>query len=605
MKRVLYIFRFVMFLTIISLVGKVAFMLYNAGEHCTLQNIFNILWAGLTFDLSVAAFLTVPVWLVTAFSLRYPKMRLRAILSPYLVLVLLFVIIVTVGDIVMYHHWKFKVDASIFNYMSSPGSAGASAPMWYIVTCLSSAAILFIGTSVAAILMTPKRVMEEGSGVNRTNFLATGALLAFTVWGLSGQRCTEASVFEFQPIVLNHAAVNTPGHMLHSLWIYHRAPEKQVRSMKDVVCDDLMQGLYPEQMDDITDTLLTTTRPNVLTIQLESFGASFVETLGGAEGVTPELCRWMRQGVNFTNAWSNSFRTDRGTVSALSGYLSYPTYSLMMEDDCLGHFPSLASTLAALGYKTDYLYGGHSENMNKRAYLLASGFQTIWDISNLDVAEEERDAWGANDSISFQRLYNILTTRKDSAWYFGYQSISSHEPWTVPYHKLENEVYNAFAYTDHCLGAFLDSLSHTPVWENLVVIIFADHGSMYQLDYQHPMFFRMPLLMVGGAVKQPKTYNMFVSQSDMVGTLLAQMQISRKDYPWSRNVLSKNYTYPFVYATYPSGMLYADSTGVTMMDLQSGCVVYSDGDEADSRVQRTKAILQRSYDKLREINIEH
>ena len=588
-----------MFLTIISLVGKVVFMLYNAGEHCTLQNIFNVLWEGLPLDLSIAALLTLPVWVVTAFSLRYPKMPLRAILSPYLVLALLFVVIVTAGDIVMYHHWKFKLDACIFNYMSSPGSAGASAPMWYIVTCISSALILMSGAIIAAILMTPKRIMEEGKGINRTNFLATGALLVFTVWGITGKRCTEASVYEFEPIVLNHAAVNTPGHMLHSFWIYLQAPQKQFRSMKDEECDALMQDLYPEQMDDITDTLLTTSRPNILTIQLESLGASFVETLGGAEGVTPKLCRWMRQGVNFTNAWANSFRTDRGTVSALSGYLSYPTYSLMMEDDCLGHFPSLASTLAALGYKTDYMYGGHSENMNKRKYLLASGFQQIWDISNMDVPVEERDAWGANDSISFLRMYNKLTTKKDSAWYFAYQSISSHEPWTVPYHKLDNEVYNAFAYTDHCLGTFLDRLSRTPVWENLVVVIFADHGNMFQLDYQHPMFFRMPLLMVGGAVKGPKTYDMFVSQSDMVGTLLAQMQINRKDYPWSRNVLSKNYQYPFVYATYPSGMLYADSTGVTMMDLQSGCVVYSEGEADNNRKLRAKAILQRSYDKLR------
>jgi phosphoglycerol transferase MdoB-like AlkP superfamily enzyme len=594
-----------MFLTIISLVGKVAFMLYNAGEHCTLPNIFSVLWEGLPLDLSIAALLAVPVWGVTAISLRYPKMPLRNILSPYLVLCVLYVVLVTAGDIVMYHHWKFKLDACIFNYMSSPGSAGASASVTYIVTCISSAVIVIVGAIVIAIRMTPKRILEEGRGVNRTNFLATGALLGFTVWGITGQRSSEASVFEFEPIVLNHAAVNTAGHMLHSLWIYQQAPDRQFRSMKDEDCDALMQDLYPEEMDDITDTLLTTTRPNVLTIQLESFGASFVETLGGAEGVTPELCRWMERGVNFTNAWSNSFRTDRGTVSALSGYLSYPTYSLMMEDDCLGNFPSLASTLAANGYTTDYLYGGNSENMNKRKYLLSSGFQNVWDISNIDVPQEERDAWGANDSISFQRLYSMLTKKKDSAWYFAYQSISSHEPWTVPYHKLDNEVYNAFAYTDHCLGSFLDRLSKTPLWENLVVIIFADHGSMYQLDYQHPTFFRMPLLMVGGAIKEPKSFGMFINQSDMVGTLLGQMQISRKDYPWSRNVLSKNYTYPFVYSTYPSGMLFADSTGVAMMDLQSGCVVYSDGEDGDSRVLRTKAILQRSYDKLKEINIEH
>lgn len=595
----------VLLLTAISLLGKVIFMLYNAGEHCTLQNIWNVLWTGLPLDLSVAGLLTLPVWMVTAATMYYPNLRLRASLLPYLVVVLLFVVIVTVGDIVMYHHWKFKLDASIFNYMSSPGSAGASAPMTYIVTCLSSAFIAIVGAIVIAIRMTPKRITEDGQDLNRTNLLATGALLVFTIFGITGHRITEANVFEFKPIVLNHAAVNTTGHMLHSFWIYLQAPGKQMRSMSNEECDRLMQDLYPEQMDDITDTLLTNIRPNILTIQLESFGASFVETLGGAKDVTPELCRWMQKGVNFTNAWSNSFRTDRGTTSVLSGYLSYPTYSLMMEDDCLGNFPSIASTLSDLGYQTDYLYGGHSENMNKRKYLLASGFQNIWDISNMDVPEEERDAWGANDSISFQRLYSMLTARTDAAaWYFGYQSISSHEPWNVPYHKLDNEVYNAFAYTDHCLGTFLDSLSKTRVWDNLVVIIFADHGSMYQLDYQHPMFFRMPLLMVGGAVKVAKTVDTFISQSDITATLLAQMQISNKEYPWSRNVLSKNYQYPFIYATYPSGLLFADSTGVTMMDLQSDCIVYSDGEETDLRVSRTKAILQRSYDKLKEINIK-
>ena len=593
-----------MFLTVISLVGKIAFMFYNAGEHLSLLNIRDVLWAGLPLDLSIAALLTLPVWAVTAATMYYPDLRLRAVLWPYLAVMMVFVVIVTAGDVVMYHHWKFKLDACIFNYMSSPGSAGASAPMWYIVTCLSLAAVLVLGTVAGVVLMTPKRIDEEGRGVNRTNFLATGALLVFTVFGITGQRVTEASAFEFQPIVLSHAAVNSPGHMLHSFWIYMQAPDDQFRCMGDEECERLMQDLYPEQIDDITDTLLTIPRPNVLTIQLESLGASFVETLGGAEGVTPELCRWMERGVNFTNAWSGSFRTDRGTVCALSGHPSYPTYSLMMEDDCLGHFPSLATTLSGLGYRTDYLYGGHSRNMNKRKYLLASGFRKVWDIDNLDVPQEERDAWGANDSITFRRLFDILTTRTDSAWYFGYQTISSHEPWTVPYHRLPNKVYNAFAYTDHCLGTFLDSLSETPVWDNLVVLIFADHGNMYQLDYQHPMFFRMPLLMVGGAVRGPKTLDMFVSQSDMVRTLLAQMRISGRDYPWSRNVLSRNYRYPFVYATYPSGLLFADSTGVTMMDLQSGCVVYGDGDKAESRILHTKAILQHSYDRLKDINIK-
>ena len=95
-----------MLLTAISLLGKVIFMLYNAGEHCTLQNIWNVLWTGLPLDLSVAGLLTLPVWMVTAATMYYPNLRLRASLLPYLVVVLLFVVIVTIGDIVMYHHFE-------------------------------------------------------------------------------------------------------------------------------------------------------------------------------------------------------------------------------------------------------------------------------------------------------------------------------------------------------------------------------------------------------------------------------------------------------------------------------------------------------------------
>ena len=136
-NRVLYIFRMVMLLTAISLAGKVMLLCFTMQESTLHCRTFGMsCGTGLPFDLSVAALLALPVWVVTAATMYHPNLRLRAILSPYLVLAFLFVVLVTAGDIVMYHHWKFKLDASIFNYMSSPGSAGASAPMWYIVTCL-------------------------------------------------------------------------------------------------------------------------------------------------------------------------------------------------------------------------------------------------------------------------------------------------------------------------------------------------------------------------------------------------------------------------------------------------------------------------------------
>lgn len=603
MKRLHYILTLVLFLTSLAILGKVGFLLYNGGDDCTMDNVLRVLWTGLPLDLSVSALVALPVWVVTGFTLFFPNMRLRAILSPYLTVVLFFMVLITAGDLVMYHHWKFKLDASIFSYMTSPGAAGASAPAIYIITCISTAVLVVLSFILAAIFITPRRIGSPASQRIRGCYALLGLVLMFAVYGINGKRGDEASAFFSDKIVLNHAAVNPVAHMAHSMYIYTQPSASQCRYMTDEECDELLVNLYPEDMDDITDTLFCVEHPNILTIQLESFGASFVESLGGAKGVSPELDAWMQRGISFTNAWSNSFRTDRGTASVLSGYLSYPTYSLLMTDSCLSYLPSLAHSLAAEGYRTSYLYGGNSTGMNKRKYMLSTGFQKMWDISNLDVPEAECDAWGANDSIALQRVYRIISESPDSCWYMGCQTISSHEPWDVPYHRLDNEVYNAFAYTDHCVGSFLTQLSQTPAWRNLVVIIFADHGNMYQLDYQHPDFFRMPLLMVGGAVREPKRYDMFINQSDIVATLLSQMGIKHSQFPWSRNVFSRKYTYPFAYCTYPAGTLFADSTGVTMTDLQSGQVVYSEPDDGGLRVSKTKAILQRSYDRLKDINI--
>ena len=48
-----------------------------------------------------------------------------------------------------------------------------------------------------------------------------------------------------------------------------------------------------------------------------------------------------------------------------------------------------------------------------------------------------------------------------------------------------------------------------------------------------------------------------MNQSDMAATLLAQLGISHKEFNFSRNVLGKDYNYPFAYYTYNNDLLSA------------------------------------------------
>lgn len=604
-------------LLVATILGKVEFLAYNRDiMFFTMSELMQVLWHGLPLDISTVAMAVLPVWFITLLTVKWPSMPLRWIVGPYIGIVTFLMGCVTGATIIMYENWKFLLDASIFSYMSSPGNATASASVYYIVTRIGLILLSSILLSFLSVAITPKSIVPRkgryGGGGRRqqhapqrhtTAYLLTGLLLCFMLWGVNGRRADERSAFHSEKIMLNHAAINPVGHMVRSLWTYSKDFNEQFRLMPEDECNTIFAQIFPTDTEDITDTLLRTRRPDILTIQLESMGAPFIESLGGAKGVAPELCQWMTRGVNFTNAWATSFRTDRGTVSALSGYVSYPTTSLMMTDSCLPLLPSLAKTLKEYGYTADYMYSGNSNHMNKRKYMEAVGFR-MWDIEDIDVAPEERDVWGANDSIAMNRMLGLIQRTKqengaEKPFFWACQTISSHEPWEVPYHRLDNKVHNAFAYTDHCVGQFLDSLSHTPVWDNLLVVIYADHGHTYGLTFDNPEFFHMPLFFIGGAVSKVRTYDTIIAQNDMVATILSQMGIPHnEEFPWSRNVFSRNYTYPFAYCNYPAGALFVDGSGKTMMDVQSGYIMADEPEPSGKRLKHLQVMLQKTYDTI-------
>lgn len=617
MKRTLYILSLTALLLVATILGKVEFLAYNRDiMFFTMSELMQVLWHGLPLDISTVAMAVLPVWFITLLTVKWPSMPLRWIVGPYIGIVTFLMGCVTGATIIMYENWKFLLDASIFSYMSSPGNATASASVYYIVTRIGLILLSSILLSFLSVAITPKSIVPRksryGGGGRRqqhapqhhtTAYLLTGLLLCFMLWGVNGRRADERSAFHSEKIMLNHAAINPVGHMVRSLWTYNKDFNEQFRLMPENECDSIFTNIFPTDTEDITDTLLRTRRPDILTIQLESMGAPFIESLGGAKNVAPELCQWMTRGVNFTNAWATSFRTDRGTVSALSGYVSYPTTSLMMTDSCLPLLPSLAKTLKGYGYTADYMYSGNSNHMNKRKYMEAVGFR-MWDIEDINVSKEERDVWGANDSIAMNRMLGLIRRTKqengpDKPFFWACQTISSHEPWEVPYQRLDNKVYNAFAYTDHCVGQFLDSLSRTPVWDNLLVVVYADHGHTYGLTFDNPEFFHMPLFFIGGAVSKVRTYETIIAQNDMVATILSQMGIPHnEEFPWSRNVFSRNYTYPFAYCNYPAGALFVDGSGKTMMDVQSGYIMADEPEPSEERLKHLQVMLQKTYDTI-------
>lgn len=630
MKRIAYLILLFLYLLLVNVAGRAAFLYYNrALSFFNMTDLVKTELLGLPMDMAVAsALMAVPV-LLTLLSLKWERLAMRRTAGVLLWMTVFVTVCFTCADFIMYEHWKFKLDASVFAYMSEPGEMSSSTPVSYLVSRIGLSVLAAFAAGFLAFRFTPRSFSARGlRHAKRVRgwvvWLAGVLVLLPMILGVTGV-IGEKLAFQKVQIVgknltvrnnifLSNAAVNPVFHMAHSLWLYSKDADRQFPLMDGKEARELTSRLFPADTEDITDTLFTTTRPNILTLQIESMGAVFVKDLGGKYGegagmfssgqetVTPELCRWMQQGINFTRAYASSFRTDRGTVSVVSGALSYPTVSLMMQDSVLAlmeqgsGIPAIPSTLRRAGYSTCYLYGGEPSFMNKGRYLSAAGYERVMGIEDIDVKKSERDQWGANDSIAFERLFSYVTSEERKApWCVGFQTLSSHEPWKVPYERLRDRILNAFAYTDHCLGRFLDRLSQTPVWDNTVVIIFADHGYPYNQFYDRPDFFHIPLLFVGGALRRTGNVEKLISQSDIAATVLSQMNITHRQFPYSRNVFSSRYVSPCVYATYPAGVMLMDGRGFSMYDHQSG-IFTSEPDTL--REKQLKAILQDSYDNL-------
>lgn len=602
-KRIIYISLYFLTVLLIFILQKPLFMLYNGavGNGIALTDYLQVMIHGASLDAATAGYLTAFPFLLVLISIWFNTFPLKKILWGYYVIVALLISVVFVVDMALYTFWGFKLDASIFLYIDSPKQALASVSIGFIVLrvlimLLLIALNVWLLLKVTPSVLTATKKRWAGTGIM---LLIGGVLFIIIRGGVTESTSNVGQVYFSNDQFLNHSAVNPDFSLLSSMGKTQDFAS-EFNFFDETKRAELFDGLYPLTDGDSIVEVLNTKRPNVLIILMEGFGGAFVEPLGGLPDVTPNFNRLSEEGVFFTNCYANSFRTDRGTVCTFSGYLGLPTASVMKIPAKSHTLPAISEELVKAGYKTDFLYGGDINFTNMKSYLLSKGYQRLTANTDFTLAEQTSNAWGVNDDITFEYLYNQLKERKDSPWHTAFLTLSSHEPFEVPYHRLKEQIPNAFAYTDDCLGKFIDKLKQTPVWKDLLVICLPDHGFYYPREGLNtdPKFFHIPLLWLGGAVKQPVKVDKIMNQADLAATLLGQLGIDHSAFNFSRNVLGSNYIYPFAFYSFNNGFAFRDSTGVTVFDNNSQTIVLDEPVGGEKRLDRGKAILQTVYDDL-------
>nr|WP_210401283.1 alkaline phosphatase family protein [Prevotella sp. HMSC073D09] len=595
--------------TAISVILKPVFMFYNhsAFKDCNFTDYLAVIWHGLPMDVSVAGYFTIIPALLALISIWLHPALIRILHRTYLALASFLISIVYCTDAVLYGFWQFRIDSTPFFYfLSSPKDALASVPIWWVL--LGIVVVLLLTAVLFFILCKTIGTFPESKGIAKDRLIASGvmvvvlALLFVPIRGSLGTSTMNLGrVYYSENQKLNHAAINPCFSLLSSL-MNDEDTKDQYRFMAADEANKLFSQITDKTKQGGTDAvfkLLNTNRPNIVMVVLESFSAHVMKSMGGTANVAVNMDKWANEGVLFTNFYANSFRTDRGLAAILAGYPAQPTMSIMKYPNKTGNLPMFPQKLKKAGYQLKYYYGGDADFTNMRSFVTTAGFEDL--VSDADFPIKLRlSKWGVPDQYVFDRALADIKSQAPNATHLSViQTSSSHEPYDVPFKKLNNKILNAFAYTDNCLGKFVAALKKLPSWKNTLVVLVPDHQGCYpeDMDNYSPQRYHIPLLLLGGALKAKGPIATLGSQADIAATLLSQLGFSYSEFTFSKDMLNPNVPH-FAFSTVPNAFMMKTTDNTVFYNCETNKTILDNGKTPGKNLPYGKAYLQKLYDDI-------
>ena len=632
MKQIIWFVKTYATFVVLFVLQKPLFLFLEKGSATQpVDNIFTelpaVIWHGLPLDLSMAGYLSVIPGLLSIAVVWLKRELVKPIMNIYFIIASLFITCSFLLNASLYPYWKYPLDSTpLFYFFTSPADAIASVSIWQVILSIVILIVLTIGVWFTLRMRGEKRQQYSrysygygGFGSGKRNrfddfdrhrgrtsiilLLLTGLLFLPIRGGITVSTMNTGQAYYSQNAYLNHSAVNPLFSLLESI-THQEDFASQYRFMKDKEADKIFATMTSTS-DENTYPLLNEATfkkgtPDILIVIMESFASDIMPSMGSYKDVAVCLDSIAQQSILFTRFYANSFRTDRGMVSILSGYPAQPTTSIMRYPRKTSQLPSIARNLAKYkNYKTTYYYGGDADFCNMRSYLVSQGYQHIISDANFPI-EDKLSKWGVPDHILAARMMKDIKAQQNEKrpMLRILQTSSSHEPFEVPYHRLKDKRLNAFAYTDSVMGAIVREYRKLPRWKNTLIVFVPDHVGGYKenLNDHDRSRYQIPLILAGGAISRPMKVGIIGSQHDIAATLLGQLGVEHREFTFSKNMMS-DATPKFAFFAVNDAFGIVSEENSLIYDNRAKRIVYDKG-EKGFNLKRGQAYLQKLYDDL-------
>jgi phosphoglycerol transferase MdoB-like AlkP superfamily enzyme len=601
-RRFVCFFRLFLFWILFFAICRTVFLVYliSFSHKLTFIEIIKVYYYGMFMDISAAAYILILPFLIWIIQLFFTTRILTRLVKIYSFFIAIIISILTIVDLQTYKEWGAKLNTDAFLYLKHPKEAMASVG--------SSPVFLLIGIGIILIVLSffLLRYVARSKYLvyikNSLRLVFYKIILSVFLAGLifMGMRGSfdiipmnpSFSFFSSKQFA-NHASLNTAWNLMYDVKYFLRDKHMNFEYMPEKEMLLRVLTTLPKKDSNPSLSVISSKKPNIVVIILESWTAKAIEPLGGIKGLTPQFNKLCSEGLLFTNIYANGTRTPHALPAVLCGFPSTPEGPILNVPSKAEKLDYITKTLAESGYKSFFFYGGNINFDNMKALITYAAFDKTIDKSDFKKSETT-SKWGAHDEVLYNRV--LIELKKNSFPFFSViLTLSSHEPFEVPMQTViqgsepDSLFKNSLFYADKCLGDFFKKAAEEPWYDNTLFVLLADHGHHLLKEdenYFGPTRFHIPLLLYGNVLRPEfRGYrdSLVGNQSDIPATLLGQMQINHTDYVWSNDLLN-NRRNPYAVYNFKNGFGWCTPQQNIVFDNYSRTIIYKTNPQASDSI---------------------
>jgi len=560
-SQILFLLRSALYVQLIIVALMTIFRLFfyfsfapESVHNVATSEILNAFWFGSRLDLSIVAYASVPIVLlsliVTFLQNRVSYQLIKSLFIGYLFIIDVLISLILAIDYGYYAFFNEHISIFIFGFFNDDTTALLKI-FWKNYPAIKI--VITAGLYIFTLLFIIRKIFSSSSTIKEKTYkksvqsLILVAIILSTVLAIRGTLGIFPIFHWIKDISSNHFVNQVRKDSVYSLIDAINYYEKSLKSKRNFVKEMGFEHNISAAFKIVTNkkninlqtpekNLLKTTpynkkieeiKPNVVVIQVESFGTPILKYQSNHFDIMRHLKKHFQQDTLFTNFISAANGTIVSMEPMLLNLVARPNTIPYGQSKFKNlHFPTAAASVYKKnGYDTRYLYGGDLSWRNVGGFFPHQGFNhvegkvKIAKSLNLNKAKYFHD-WGVYDQFLYKYILKTLKEAKTPQFIYA-MTTNNHPPFELyKDYKSKKLIIDAnlskhlkgersnilkrlydYQYALDMAGKFLDAIKSSPLAKNTVVVITADNNTFeghmkydnfYQESKQIPFYIYLP-----------------------------------------------------------------------------------------------------------------